>query len=62
MTPEDEGTLLRELAALSARCQATMSAIGVIQLRLARRASDRAETERLDRLEFGDRVRTTLDE
>ena len=28
MTPEDEGLLLRELAMMSAKCQATMAHIG----------------------------------
>ena len=62
MTPADEAALLRELTDLRDRCQATMSAIGQVQLQLARRAADRAEVRRLDALEFGGpQVRTTLD-
>ena len=61
MTPDDEGLVLRELAAMSARCQAMMAHIGAVQLELARRASDRAETQRLEREEFGPQIRTTLD-
>lgn len=63
MTPDDEAALLRELATLAARCQATLSHIGEIQLTLARRAADRAEVQRIEREEFGGpQVRTTLDE
>ena len=60
MTNEEELALLRELTDLRDRCQATLSAIGQIQLMLARRAADRAETHRIEREEFG-QVRTTLD-
>jgi hypothetical protein len=62
MTPDDDAALLRELAELSARCQATLAHIGEIQLAIARRAADRAETQRIERAEFGTKTRTTLDE
>lgn len=60
MSADDDAALLRELADLRDRCQATLSAIGEVQLRLARRAADRAETQRMER-EFGPQTRTTLD-
>lgn len=60
MTPEEELALLRELASLRDRCEATMTAIGDLQLTLARRAADRAETQRLES-EFGPEPRETLD-
>jgi hypothetical protein len=62
MTPEEELALLRELASLRDKCTAMMGAIGDIQLMLARRAADRAETQRIERAEFGPQTRTTLDE
>jgi hypothetical protein len=62
MTPDDDAALLLHLAALRDRCMATMSAIGEIQLRLARRAADRAETARIERDEFGPTIRDSLDD
>lgn len=61
MTPQEELALLRELAVLHEECQAKMARIGEIQLELARRAADRAETQRIEREEFGSQPRDTLD-
>ena len=62
ITPEEELALLRELAEAATRCQETLSAIGNLQLMLARRAADRAEVLRIERAEFGPETRESLDE